>query len=178
MFQGRYFRVLTAIDQAHIFNTGNFRRETDASRAMDTAGHDRFDQRTHVFFFYGALVLAITATGMTKPHSLVLQVTLATLIANRTIQRVVDQEELHHAFAPFSGHFGISEDFHIFACRQRTACGRLRRSGLHLNQAHTAIAGNRETVVIAEARDFLSGRLASLQDGRSRRYFDLDSVNL
>ena len=50
---------------------------------MDTAGHDRFDQRAHVFFFYGALVLAITDTGMTKPHSLVLQVTLATLVAKR-----------------------------------------------------------------------------------------------
>ena len=178
MFQSRDFRVLTAIDQAHIFDTGYFRRETDASRAMDTACHDRFDQRAHVFFFHGALILAITATGMTKSHSLVLQVAFAALVANRTIQRVIDQEELHHAFAPFSGHFGISEDFHIVACRQRTTCGRLRRSGLHLNQAHTAIAGNRETVVVAKARDFLSGRLARLQDGRSRRYFDFDSVNL
>ena len=47
--KGPDFRVLTAIDQAHIFNTGDFRRETDASRAMDAAGHDRFDQRPMYF---------------------------------------------------------------------------------------------------------------------------------
>ncbi len=77
---------------------------------------------------------------------------------------MVDQQEFHHAFARGLDHFAVGADFLPVGSRQRTARLRLGRSGLHFDQAHAAVAGDGQTVVIAEARDFLAGLLAGLQD--------------
>ena len=56
------------------------------------------------------------------------------------------------------------------------ACG-LGGPGFDLDQAHPAIAGDRQPLVIAEARDLLAGQLARLQHGRALRNLDLDAVD-
>ena len=45
---------------------------------------------------------------------------------------------------------------------------RLRRAGLHLDQAHAAVAGDRQPLVVAEPRDLLPGQLADLQHVHAR----------
>jgi hypothetical protein len=54
---------------------------------------------------------------------------------------------------------------------------RLRRAALHLDQAHAAIAGDREPLVEAEARHLGARRLAGLQHRVLRRNVDLDAVD-
>jgi hypothetical protein len=63
-----------------------------------------------------------------------------------------------------------------FGGGQRAACLRLGRPRLHLDQAHPAVAGDGQPLVIAEARDFLAGQLAGLQDGGALRDFEFDAV--
>jgi len=79
----------------------DFGDETHAARTLNTARHDRVDQRTHIFVVHGAFILFETRGIAAIAHGLVLQITLTTLIANRAIQRVINQQEFHHAFARF-----------------------------------------------------------------------------
>ena len=53
---------------------------------------------------------------------------------------------------------------------------RLRHAG-HLDQAHAAIAGDRQALVIAEARDLDAGQLAGLDQGDPCRHFVLLAVD-
>jgi hypothetical protein len=48
---------------------------------------------------------------------------------------------------------------------------------LHLDQAHPAIAGDGQPLMIAEARDLLAGHLARLQHGGALRHLDLDTID-
>ena len=70
----------------------------------------------------------------------------------------------------------VGEDLHAVGDRIGAGGDGLRRL-LHLDQAHPAIAGDRQAFVVAEARDFLAGGLAGLQHGRAVRDLDLDAVD-
>ena len=48
---------------------------------------------------------------------------------------------------------------------------------LYFDQAHAAIAGDRQSLVIAEMRDLDPGMFAGLQDRGARRHFDLAAVD-
>jgi hypothetical protein len=54
----------------------------------------------------------------------------------------------------------------------------LGRAALHLDQAHAAIAGDRQPLVKTEARHFRTGLLTRLQQRVVVRHFDLVSINL
>ena len=60
---------------------------------------------------------------------------------------------------------------------KRAARLRLGRPRRHLDQAHAAIAGDRQPLVIAEARDLLARKLARLQHGRALRNLEFDAVD-
>ena len=66
-----------------------------------------------------ALVLVIAAAVEAVAHRLVLQVALAALVADRAVERMVDQQELHHALARLLHHRRGGEDLH--ACRRPAA---------------------------------------------------------
>ncbi len=72
----------------------------------------RLDEWPDIFVLNRALVLLVTAGIDAVSLRLVLQIAFATLIADRTVKRVIDQQELHHAFARLFHHrrFGV-EDF-------------------------------------------------------------------
>jgi hypothetical protein len=95
---------------------------------------------THIFFGHGALVFVIPARAATISHALVLQITLAALIANRAIERVVDEQKLHHPFTRLFDHRAIGADDLALSRGKRTACLRLGWPGGNLDQAHPAIA--------------------------------------
>jgi hypothetical protein len=144
---------------------------------MDAAGHDRLDQRPHVLFGHRTLVLVVARGAAAIGHRLVLQVALAALVADRAVERMVDQQELHHPFTRGADHLAVGADLLALGGRQRAARLRLGRPGLHLDQAHPAVAGDAQPLVVAEARDLLTGQLARLQHGRAVGDFDLDAID-
>ena len=121
-------------------------------------------------------MLVIARAAAAIGDRLILQIALAALIADRAIERVVDEQELHHPFAGLLDHRAVGTDFLTIGGGQRAACLRLGRPGLHFDQTHAAIARDAEPLVIAEARDFLARQLARLQHSRARRDFDFLTV--
>ena len=122
-----------------------------------TSGPSSLSGTARLFSSIAAVVAAVA-------HRLVLQVALAALVADRAIERMVDQQELHHALARLLHHRRVGDDLLPVGDRQRAGRLRLRRAGLHLDQAHAAVAGDRQALVVAEARDLDAGQLAGLQD--------------
>src|SRR6266511_1986435 len=151
---------------------------------MDAAVHDGLDQDPHVFVLDRALVLLESAGIDAVGHGLILQIAFTTLVADRAIERVVDQQEFHHAFARLAHQWRLGEDLGRLAVRPGPAVAhapgagghRLRRA-LQLDQAHAAVAGDREPFVEAEARDFRACGLAGLQQRVVRRDVDLFAVD-
>ena len=182
---GGDLHVLAASRRTEFGDAGDFRREANAARALDAAVHRGLDQRADIFVLDRALVFLEARVIDAISHRLVLQIALAALIANRAIQRVIDQQEFHHAFARLLHHRRFGEHHRRLAVRawpqvahvHGAGGDRLRRAALHFDQAHAAIAGDRQPFVEAEARDFRAGLLASLQQRQLRRYFDLDIVD-
>ena len=147
---------------------------------MDAAGHASLDQWAHIFVFDGALVFAIAIErGAAIAHRLILQIAFAALIADRAIERMVDQKKFHHAFARFAGDRRIGVDLggravavgRNVANLQRAGCLGLGRTH-PFHQTHAAIAGDRQALVIAEARNFGARHLARLK--QSQRGIGLD----
>ena len=167
---GRDLHVLAATGRAHFRRAADLGGEADATRALDAAVHRGLDQRAQIFVLDRALVLGEAAGVDAIAHRLVLQVALAALVADRAVQRMVDQQELHHAFARLLHHRRTRGDFRRLALGAGTAvahapgaaCDRLR-AALHLDEAHPAIAGDRQPLMIAEARNLGARRLARLQ---------------
>src|SRR5262249_20822796 len=153
--------VLAAAGRAHFRRAADFRGEADAAGALDAAVHRGLDQGSQIFVFDRALVLGETAGIDAVTHRLVLQVAFAALVADRAVQGMVDQQEFHNPFARFPHHRRARRDFRRFALGAGTAVahspGAARDrfwAALHLDQAHAAIAGDRQALVVAEPRDF------------------------
>jgi hypothetical protein len=140
----------------------------------------RFDQRAEVQILDRALGLAVAAEIHAIGHRLVLQVALAALVADRAIERVVDEQELHHPLARLLDHGRVGLDHRRLAFRagaqvahlHRAGGGGFRRAAHHLDKAHPAIAGDGQPLVVAEARDLDPRLLAGLDQGH--RPVDLD----
>src|SRR5262249_47539265 len=127
------------------------------------------DECAQIFVLDRALVLGEAAGVDAIAHRLVLQVAFAALVADRAVERMVDQQELHHPFARLLHHRRTRGDLRRLAFGTRTAIahapGAARdrlRAALHLDQAHPAIAGDRQPLVVAEARNLRSRLLARL----------------
>ena len=144
---------------------------------MDAAGHHGLHERAPVLLADGALAFVITRMVAAVADRLVLQIAFAALIADRAIQRVVDEQEFHDAAAAAANHFGIGMDNHTFRDRHAAGGDRFRRHFFYFHQAHAAIAGNRKPFVITEAGNFDAGRLGRLDHGGAVRNLDLDPVN-
>src|SRR5262249_29262662 len=90
-----------------------------------------------------------------------------------------------HAFARLLHHPGLGEDLGGLAVgagpevadAHGAARLRLWRTALYLDQAHAAIAGDRQPLMEAEARDLRARGLAYLEERVLRRYVDLDAVD-
>src|SRR5690606_27152795 len=94
LFQiGRDLGAFAARDHADVRDARHFGDEADATGALDAPRHERLDRRAHVLFFDRALVLAVARAVAAVADSLILQVALAALVADRAVQRVVRAEE-------------------------------------------------------------------------------------
>ena len=154
------------MERADFLDARNFFGKADAAGAMDAAGHDRLDQRPHFLVVHRALVFLEAGAVVAVGHRLVLQVAFAALVADRAVERMVDQQEFHHAPAGLDRLFRIRKDDHAVQDRLGAGGDRLGRP-LHLHQAHAAVAGNRQPLVEAEMRHFLADRLQCLEQGQA-----------
>ena len=97
---------------------------------------------------------------------------------------MVDQQKLHHAFARLFHHrrLGIENFRRSVLVRRKIlhahGARRLRlRYADNLDEAHAAIAGDRQALVEAEARNLRTRSLAGLEQRILRRDVDLFSVD-
>ena len=182
---GSDLRVLAPAGLAHLGDAANLRRKAHAAGAGDAARHLRADKRAEIDVVHGALRLAEAGEVDAVGHRLILKVALAPLIADRAVERVVDQEELHHAFARLLHHRRVGEHLRRLAFRPRTQIahlhgargGGLRRAALHFDKAHAAVASDGEAFVVAKPRDFLARDLTGLKQGHGPVDFNLDAVD-
>ena len=70
----------------------------DTTQTLHAAVHLRFDQGTEILFLENALGFEETAGGSGVFMGKILKVALAALIADRTIQRMIGQDEFEHRF--------------------------------------------------------------------------------
>src|ERR1700722_969677 len=91
---------------------------------------------------------------------------------------MVDKQELHHALARLLDHLRVGDDLLTLGGRQGAGGLRLGRAWFHFHQAHPAVAGDRQTLVVAEARNLAAGELGDLKHGHAGLELDLDAVHL
>src|SRR5262249_42684900 len=155
---GRNFHVFAATDGAELRHAGHFSGEPHATRALDAAVHRSLHQRTEIFVLDRPLVLDETAGIDSVGPRLVLQIAFAALVADRTIERMIDQQEFHDAFARLAHHRRTGPHFWRLAFRSRPAVAHAPGAARHrlgradqFDQAHPAIAGDRQSLMEAEA---------------------------
>ncbi len=112
---------------------------------VSTSGPKSLSRTARLF---SSIAAAVEAIG----HRLVLQIAFAALVADRAVERMVDQQELHHALAAPSSPSAI---WCGPPCPRPTGIAQ-EAIGFgdfsDLDQAHAAIAGDRQALVKAEMR--------------------------
>jgi hypothetical protein len=142
-----------AVGHAEFHDAGDFLPEAHAAGTVDAAAHFlHADQGADVLVEDDALFLGVAALHRTVADGHVLQLAFAALVADGAVQGVVDEEELHHTLLGLHRQFGMGEHLHPVGDRGGTSREGLRRL-LHLHQAHAAVGGNGEFLVVAEMRN-------------------------
>ena len=109
---------------------------------------------------------------------LVLQRALAALVADRAVERVVDEQELEDAVLRLLGDVGFGLDDHAVAHREHAA--RLQAgaaAGVDLDEAHTAHADRLHARVVAEPRDVDAVAFGGGDEQFALLRHDLDTVD-
>ena len=94
--------MAAAIQEAQHIVVGDFLHEPDAARAHDTAfvvEHDAFAEIHTLRLFH--LLFDEAGLSLAEFDRKFLQAAFARLVANRTVERVVDEQKFHHALAAF-----------------------------------------------------------------------------
>src|SRR3954464_15676312 len=89
--------ILAAADQAELHDPGDLLAETHAARALDAAAHLlRRHQRAELLSQDHPLLFLVARVTVAVADGEVLQLAFAALVADWTVERVVDEQELHH----------------------------------------------------------------------------------
>src|SRR5260370_23084423 len=152
----------------------------------------------HVVFWFRLLMFEKTRRTCAVIDAKLLQAAFARLIANRTIERVIDEKEFHHPPLAFLHQWRICAHTHSFSDILRARNLRARypvdyrfaiRPQLgftigahfrhsHLDQTHPAIARRAEFLMITITRDIIAGALAGFDHARAFRKLMPDAINL
>ncbi len=136
-------RVLAAADHAELHHAGDLLPEAHATRALDAARHFlRRHERSQVLVEDDALGLGIAGRRPPVADREILQLAFAALVADRAVERMVDQQEFHHALLRLLRLRGLRPDLHALGGRGR-ACGQRLRRLFHLDETHPAVGGDR-----------------------------------
>ena len=145
-------------------------RETHTPRAEDAALLIQFDQRTQIESFAPASLLSerVATVVARVSHVIVLQPAFSGLITDRTIDRMMKQQELHRIPDRFVHALGIRADVHVLGDRSRASRQQFR-SALDLDQAHPATAFDPDIGMVAIPRDLNANIIRHLDDRLSLR---------
>jgi len=110
-------------------------------------------------------------------HVVVLQLALARLIADGAVDRVVDEVELHHAALVLLHRGRVGEDLQTLLHLHLAAGLEAARLIGRLDQAHAALAGDREARVVAKIGDGLVGAARGLDEVVARIRLDRDAID-
>ena len=126
LLERRDLASMTAIDDADLRVTVDLLHETDASRAQDAAIAVQHQRRTEIDVRFHALSVEHpprkihAALGRTEGIGIILEGTLAALVAHRAVERVIDKQELEHAGACFDHLRHLRENHHSVRTKRRT----------------------------------------------------------
>ncbi len=128
--------------------------------------------------FEGPLFVGEPGLAPAVGHGLVLQRALAALVAHRAVQRVVDEQQLHHAVLGLvrDGRGELGAHHHALGARGDARGHRLDLA-LDLDQALAAGADRVEQRVVAEPRDLDAEQLGGPDDQHALRHRDLEPVD-
>ena len=155
--------------------------EPHAAGALDATGHLGGDQRTKMLVQDHPLALGIAGTVAPVAHGDVLQLTLPALIADGTVQGMVDEQELHGPLLGLDRPGRTGLDLHAGPDRGGTGRHRFGEGAtalLRLHQTHAAISGDGELLVIAETRDRDALTVGDRDDHLARCRFTDATVDL
>ena len=151
--------------------------EPDATRAQNTPIGDVEDVAAEVFHRVETLgVWGVPRVRLPLLEDVVLQLTLPRLVADRTVERVIDQQELQdglpcierfvakHLHHLTLGHFGRAGDLQL-------------RSAFDFHQTHAAHARDGQAGMVAIMRDQHPGLLGRLNHQRPLGNGDLDPLD-
>ena len=170
------FGVLAAIRLPQFHVAGDFLHEAHAAGAVDAAGHVGGDQRAEVFVEHDALFFTIARLVAAVADRQILQLAFAALVANRAIQRVIDEQKLHHGLLRPHGVFRMRPHFHAVGHGRGTGGQRLGRL-FYLHQTHAAVGGNRQLAVIAKVRNVDASEVGCFHHGATFVYLERFSVD-
>jgi hypothetical protein len=105
-----------------------------------------------------------------------LEVAFTTLIANRAIKRMVEEEKFKNSFTGFTDKRCFGVDNPTFWDRPSTRYNRLWRL-LNFNKASTAVTCNRKRLMVTKTRNLNPCGLAGLKNGCVWTYMDKTVVN-
>src|ERR1043166_7541177 len=192
-------RVTAAIDKAEHVVVHDLLAEPDAARAKNAALVIERDARPELHRFrLFHLVLEKARTGRAVLDTEFLQLAFARLIADRAIERMIDDQKFHHSALTFLHQRRVRAHAHAFAHFLRAGNLRTRhpvddwfavlaqlRSAVraeprhsHFNQTHPAIARRAELLVIAITRHKNAGLRARLDHPRAFRKLKPRAINL
>src|SRR6266567_2181655 len=169
--------MITASKELHLSGLGHVIEESYASRAQNASLLIEHNHRTQVDHFSLAHVHSKRDLAGVKAvdHVVVLQPALACLIVDRTIDRMINQQELQYAANSLLDSLVLRAHNHAFVhqrCASRRELGHL----LDVDKTHSAIAVDWQIGVIAIVRDLYAVIFGSLNDGLARFGFHLLSV--
>ena len=169
--------VGTAVDEAQDGVLGDLAGEAHAARAEDAAFVVERDAGPEA----GLLRLGVLLVDIARITAAVfggefLQLALAGLVADRAVERVVEEEHLRHAFAAGldagrfeadvqarcdvggagDGRLGLPTDLRLAVLHHQLVGRAVAHRRAEFDQAHAAVAGDRELRVIAIVGDFLA----------------------
>src|SRR3989475_403657 len=176
--EGDDLRVLPPSGEAELHLAGDLLPEAYAARALNAAAHLlRGDQRPELLAQHDALFLGVARVAGAVADREVLQLAFAALVADRAVERVVDQQELHHPVLGLLGGRRIGPHLHAVGDRGGAGGQRLGRF-LDLDQAHAAVGGDRELAVIAEVRHVDAELVGRVHHRGALRHLDRPAVDL
>jgi hypothetical protein len=152
--------------------------ESDAARAQDAAVRDVQHVGPEILDRVEALrvVGAVPRGGAAFLEREILQLALARLVADRTVERMIDEQQLEHPHAAALGLRRLGADDHAF--RYLGGARDLQLRGLlDVHEAHAAHAGHRQSRVVAVVRHEYARLLGGLDHEHALGNAQRDSVD-
>ena len=143
---------------------GYFLGESDAPGAVDAPVHVGDDEGADIFVLDCPFELVVPASAVSVEVGIVLEIALASLVADGAVKGVVGQQKFHDSSPGVAGVLGGGVDLHG-GCHLRAAGGDGLGCLFDLDEAHPAVAGHFEAFVVAEAGNLDIVFLGGLEDG-------------